>query len=287
VRYGEPAGALAKAEALAKAGPFQTSRTSYSPMDDLKVSARQLAKSPGFTLAAVAVLALGIGLNAAMFSVVYALTIAARPFPEPDRLVQVYTRDSRANDYRPFSYPVWQEVASLDGAFDGVLAHNLTIVGIGEGLESRRAFAAMVSANYFDVLGVSPVKGRGFTEEEARPGQNIPVVVATHTYWKRTGVDPDLVGKTIRINERLYTVVGITPPGFTGTMSVFGPELFFPLGVFDSLSNDLPGVSGRSLGLPDAYNLFLVGRLKDGVPTASASQAVELAGQGLARSFPA
>lgn len=256
-------------------------------MDDLKVSLRQLAKSPGFTLAAIAVLALGIGLNAAMFSAVYTLTIAARPFPEPDRLAQIYTRDSRANDYRPFSYQVYEELAGTPGPFSGVLAHGLTIVGIGEGVESRRAFASMVSANYFDVLGVPPVRGRGFTAEEARPGQDIPVVVVTHAYWKRTGLDPELVGKTIRINERLYTVVGIAPPGFTGTMSVFGPELFFPLGTFDSLSNDLPGLSTRSLARPDAYQLFLVGRLKDGVSMASASQAVELAGQGLARTFPA
>lgn len=256
-------------------------------MDDLKVSVRQLAKSPGFTLAAVVVLALGIGLNAAMFSVVYALTIATRPFPEPDRLVQVYTRDSRTNDHRAFSYQVYEELAAAAGPFSGVLAHGITIVGIGEGVESRRAFAAMVSANYFDVLRVPPVRGRGFTAEESRPGQNIPVVVATHTYWKRTGLDPDLVGRTVRINERPYTIVGITPPGFTGTMSIFGPELFFPLGVFDSLSNDLPGLSTRSLSPPDAYNLFLVGRVKDGVSMTSASQAVELLGQGMARAFPA
>lgn len=256
-------------------------------MDDLKVSVRQLAKSPAFTLAAVVVLALGIGLNAAMFSVVYALTIATRPFPEPDRLVQVYTRDSRANDYRPFSYQVYEELAAAAGPFSGVLAHGLTIVGIGDGVESRRAFASMVSANYFAVLRVPPVQGRGFTADESRPGRDIPVVVVSHTYWKRTGLDPDLVGKTIRINERLFTIVGITPPGFTGTMSIFGPELFFPLGVFDSLSNDLPGLSTRSLARPDAYQLFLVGRVKDGVSIASASQAVELAGQGLARSFPA
>lgn len=256
-------------------------------MDDLKVSLRQLAKSPVFTLAAIVVLALGIGLNAAMFSAVHALTIAARPFPEPERLVQLYSRDARTNDYRPFSYQVYEELSRTDGPFTGILGHGLAIVGIGDGVESRRAFASMVSANYFDVLGVRPVQGRGFTEEEARAGRDIPVVVVSHTYWRRAGLDPDLVGKTVRINERHYTIVGITPPGFTGTMSVFGPELFFPLGVFDTLSNDLPGLSTRTLSRPDAYQLFLVGRVKDDVPMASASQAVELAGHGLARSFPA
>ncbi len=256
-------------------------------MDDLKVSLRQLAKSPGFTFAAVAVLALGIGLNAAMFSVVYALTIAARPFPEPERLVQLYSRDARDSDYRPFSHQAYEELSRDPGPFSGILAHDLTIVGVGEGAESRRMFAAMVSANYFDVLGVPPVHGRGFTADESRPGQDTPVVVATHTYWKRTGLDPNLLGSTIRINERPFSVVGITPPGFTGTMSVFGPELFFPLGVFDSLSSDLPGISTRSLSSPEAFDLFLVGRLRDGISTSSAAQAVELAGRGLAQSFPA
>lgn len=256
-------------------------------MDDLKVSLRQLRKSPGFTLAAVVVLALGIGLNAAMFSVVYGLTIAARPFPEPDRLVQLYSSDARTKgDYRQFSHPAYEEIARQTDLFDGVLAHTVTIVGIGEALESRRTFAGIVSANYFDVLGVPVVQGRGFTAEEARPGQDIPVLVVTHTYWKRTGLDPDLVGKTLRVNERSYTIVGITPPGFTGTMTVFGPELFFPLGVFGSLANDLPGSRGGALERADAFNLVPVARLGDGVSMAAASRAVELIGQGLAHTFP-
>lgn len=257
-------------------------------MEHLRVSLRQLAKSPGFTLAAIVVLALGIGLNAAMFSMVYGLTIAARPFPEPDRLVQLYTRDARTKgDYRLFSYPVYEEIAAKTGVFEGVLAHTIAIVGIGEGVESRRAFSAIVSANHFDVLGVPVAQGRGFTAEESRPGQNIPVVVATYTYWKRTGLDPALVGKTIRINERPYTIVGITPPGFTGTMTVFGPELFFPLGVFASLSNDLPGLAAGALDRADAYNLVLVARLKEGLGLPAASQGATLVGQGLARAFPA
>ena len=117
----------------------------------------------GFTLAAIGVLALGIGLNAAMFTVVYTLSSATRVFPEPGQLVQVYTRDARTNDYRPFSYQAYEALSAAAGPFSGLLAHDATIVGIGEGAESRRTFAAMVSANYFDVLGVPPVHGRGFT----------------------------------------------------------------------------------------------------------------------------
>lgn len=256
-------------------------------MDDLKVSLRLLMRSPGFSLAAIVVLALGIGLNAAMFSVVYAFTIAGRPFPEPDRIVQLYSRDARTtNDYRAFSYPVYQELAGRADMFSGLLAHNATIVGIGEGEQSRRAFSVIASANYFDVLGVTLLQGRTFSAQEDRPGQDIPVTIASHAYWKRTGFDPGLVGKTVRVNERLFTIIGIAPEGFTGTMSVFGPELFFPLGVFHTLANDFQGESTRSLRRADAYNLFLVGRLKDGVAASGASVGLELVGRSLSQAFP-
>ena len=151
-------------------------------MGDLKLSVRHLLKTPGFTAAAILVLALGIGLNAAMFSVVYAFTLAGRAYADADRVVQLYVRDTRTTgDYRPFSYPVYQELARAE-MFSGVLAHNPTIVGIGDGMESRRALAAVVSANYFDVLGVPLLQGRTFTAQEDRPGQDLPVVVASYAY---------------------------------------------------------------------------------------------------------
>jgi predicted permease len=257
-------------------------------VDDLKVSLRLLLKSPGFSLAAIVVLALGIGLNAAMFSVVYAFTMAGRSFPEADRIVQLYSRDARTtNDYRAFSYPVYRELATRADMFTGLLAHNPAIVGIGNGAESRRAFSVVASANYFDVLGVTLLQGRTFSAEEDRPGQDIPVTIASFAYWKRTGFDPGLVGKTVRVNERPFTVIGIAPRGFTGTMSVFGPELVFPLGVFHTLANDFQGETSRSLQRADVYNLFLVGRLKDGLAPSAASVGVELFGKSLAQAFPA
>ncbi len=256
-------------------------------MGDLKVSVRHLLKTPGFTLAAIVVLALGIGLNAGMFSVVYALTLAGRAYPEPDQVVQLYSRDPRpAGDYRAFSYPIYQELAARGDMFTGVLAHNPTLVGVGDGVDSRRSFSAVVSANYFDVLGVPLLQGRTFTAEEDRPGQDIPVVVASYAHWQRTGFDPALIGKTVRVNERAFTVVGITPHGFTGTMSVFGAELFFPLGVFHTLANDFSGDAARSLQRVDSYNLFLVGRVKDGIEMSTASVGLDLLGQGVAKSFP-
>ena len=112
--------------------------------------------------------------------------------------------------------------------FSGVLAHNMAMVSIGEGETSRRTFVALVSSNYFRTLEVPLLRGRAFLPEEETPGSAVPVVIASYLYWKNTGFDPQLVGKAIRVNERPFTVVGITPEHFTGTMMIFGPGALFP-----------------------------------------------------------
>jgi len=258
-----------------------------SLIGDLKMSVRQLAKAPGFTAAAILVLSLGIGLNAAMFSLVYAFAFMGRPYAEPERVVQLYSSQTKKVDsYRAFSYAAYRELASQPGLFTDVLAHTPTLIGVSEDGAARRTFAVLASRNYFDLLGVPVMQGRGFTEDEDRVGQDIPVTVATYAYWQRTGFKPDLVGSTIRVNERAYTVVGITPRGFTGTMMIAGPELFFPLGVFHSLSDDFDGQSDRSLLQAGAFNLFLVARLAPSVTPEAAASRLERVGPQLARAFP-
>ena len=255
-------------------------------LGDVRYACRHLGKSPGFAAAAVAVLALGIGLNAGMFSLVYAIGFAGRAYPDPDRVVQLYSsRASEPDSYRAFSHPAYLQVTAND-AFAGVLAHTPALVGVSEGGESRRTFGVLVSRNYFDVLGVPVAIGRGFTEEESRPGQDLPVVVATYGFWQRHGLDPALVGSTVRVNERPFTVVGIAPRGFSGTMSVFGPELFFPLGVFHSLANVFDNAAARRLERADAYNLFLVARLAPGVAMAAAEARLAPSATALATAMP-
>ncbi|MBI2510422.1 MAG: ABC transporter permease [Opitutae bacterium] len=257
-------------------------------LQDLRFGLRLLAKSPGFTFAAIAVLAIGIGLNTAVFSLTYALAFSPRPFARPEQIVQLYTHDRKEpTNYRAFSYPLYRDIAARTDLFSSVMAHNLTMVGIGEKGQTRRSLSAIVSANYFATLGVPLLQGRAFTPAEERPGANATVVVASYQYWRKTGFAPDLVGSTVRINERLFTVVGITPEGFSGTMMLFGPELYFPLSLFDSLSNDFEAVAKRrSLERADSYNLFIVARLADGVSRASASAALDALGVGLERNFP-
>jgi predicted permease len=256
--------------------------------NDLKLSLRQLGRTPGFTASAVLVLALGIGLNAAMFGMCWLIAFADRPFRDADALVQLYSRKTNEPDsYRAFSYPAYRELAARPELFEGVMAHQITAVGVRDAGNTRRVLASLVSANYFDVLGRTPARGRTFTAEEDRPGADLPVVVASHAYWRRAGFDAALLGGTIRVNERLFTVVGIAPPGFTGTSTLFGPELFFPLGVSDSLAGGFEGRTERSLAQADNFGLFLVGRLRPGASADQAGPALERAAAAVRSALPA
>ncbi|HUG12473.1 MAG TPA: ABC transporter permease [Opitutaceae bacterium] len=256
-------------------------------LQDLKFSLRLLTKTPGFTIAAVLVLALGIGVNTAIFSMVHELVYSPRPWPAEKEVVQLYTQDEiTPKKFRMFSYPAYKEIQEGNTSFTDIMAHNLMMVGVGEGENARRTFGATVSANYFSTLQVPLLRGRGFLAEEERPGAAVPVVVASYNYWKRVGLPADFVGSTVRINERPFTVVGITPEGFSGTMMLFGPELYFPLGCFDILNNDFGAEGRRTLDRSDAYNLFLVGRLKPGVAMADAEPGLKALAVQLRDRYP-
>jgi predicted permease len=257
---------------------------------DVRFAFRTLAKSPGFTAVAVLTLALGIGANTAIFSIVRDVVFSPRPYPDEAQVAQFYTQDKKdPGKFRLFSYPTYTDIRSdsaVSAVFSGVLAHNLTGVGVGEGEGTRRTFAAIVSSNYFSTLEVPMVQGRSFLPEEEKPGSASPVVIASYLYWKKAGFDPQLVGKTIRVDERQFTVVGIAPKHFSGTMMVFGPELYFPLGDFDLLTNNFQAMAKNSLERRDVYALFVVGRLRKGVTAAAAGAVLQTVAANLERALP-
>ena len=257
---------------------------------DLRYALRTLARSPGFAAVAVLTLALGIGTNTAIFSLLHDLIFSSRPYPNERQVVQLYTRDKRPPGIcRQFSYPTYVDIredSAVRAVFSDVMAHAITVVGVGEGEGSRRSLGAIVSANYFRTFGMPMARGRDFLPEEERPGGDVPVVVASYVYWKNTGFDPQLVGKTVRVNERRFTVVGIAPERFTGTMVVFGPELYFPLGDYDLLTNDAQGAK-HSLERRDVYDLFVVGRLKPGVTATAAGGILRAVAARLEEAQPA
>lgn len=250
-------------------------------IQDLRFGVRTLRKTPGFTAVAVAVLALGIGANSAMFTLVNALLF--KPLAgRADELVGVFTHDrTKPGSYRAFSYPEYVDIRDRSGIFDGLMAHNFAMVGMPQGDGTRQTFADVVSSNYFDTLGVRLAAGRTFTADEERPGAQIPVVIVANDR-------ASLLGQTIRINTIDFTVVGVLPRGFTGTMALVSPEVWLPLGMHDIVVNDMFKKKG-SAGLADrtSRTLVLAGRLQNGIGVPTASARLDALSRQLEAAYPA
>lgn len=250
-------------------------------MTSLKFALRQLFKHPGFTAVAVLVLALGIGANSAIFSLIHAFLFRPIVAHQPDRLVGVYSHDrERDHSWRPFSIPNFRDLQDQDGVFDGVFAMVPTHAGFTDGDTTRRVFSLRTSANYFEVMGARPVLGRGFLpDEDVRPA---PVVVVSHQWWQRRGASPSIVGESLRINGRDHTIVGVAPKGFSGTTPMFTPEFYFPLGtaLLDGGGADNP------LLKRDQHGYILVGRLRNGLTIEEANTRLEVVSERLAAAYP-
>jgi predicted permease len=231
---------------------------------DVRFGFRVLAKQPGFTAAAVLVLAVGIGATTAIFSLMNAFLLKPLLISHPEQIVGVYSRDTQHPDsYRAFSYPEYTDLrAANGGVFSELMAHNLALAGLEESGSTRRIFLDIVSANYFAAFGVPLYRGRPFTLAEEQPGAGLAVTILGYSEWQKRGADPDGLGKTVRINGRVYTIIGIAPPGFTGTTAVLGGSYYMPLGMYEALINDFEG-HGRKLADRGNHNLILVGRLRD------------------------
>jgi putative ABC transport system permease protein len=255
-------------------------------LQDLRFGVWTLVKTPGFTGVAVLVLALGIGANSAMFTFVNALLF--RPLSgRASELVGLYSHDpTEPNSYRNFSYPNFADIRDRNDVFDEVIAYTFSIAGRPAGDVMQRAFVEVVSSNFFSAIGVGMATGRAFLPEEERPGADIPVAVASYAAWEQSGFDPSFVGRTLRINVRDFTIVGVAPRGFAGTTALIAPEAWVPFGVFDSVVNDLFKNNGR--GLADRANrpLSVAGRLKRGVTIEHANSRLAVLSADLERVFP-
>src|SRR5256885_2106744 len=206
-------------------------------MKDLKFAFRQLLKNPGFTSVAVLSLALGIGANTAMFSLADFFFLRPLPVPRPDDLTRLYLRTAdRPDSYRDFSYAEYQTLRDGTSGVASLLAHQMTMVGVTGPEFTSRAFADLVTANYFATLGVRLSRGREFLPDEE--SREVSEVIVSDTFWRKRGADPELIGQTIRLNSRAFTVIGIAPRGFTGTTAAFTPDFWLPLSAFDSMKNE-------------------------------------------------
>ena len=187
---------------------------------DFRFAARRLLKQPALTLVIVLTLALGIGANTAIFSVVNAVLLNPLPFPDPDELLRVRSTDEQRRRILSASYPDYLDWRARNETFENLAAfstQSLTMTGQGP---AEVIDAEMVSENYFRTLGVAPARGRDFLETEGVVPDSDPVVLLSDRFWRgHFGADPDLIGKPLTLNDFPYEVVGILPPGFQGFSS--------------------------------------------------------------------
>ncbi len=250
---------------------------------DARYGIRQLLKHPTFAILAIISLALGIGANTAIFSLVN--TVLLRPLPVRDsaQLVVVHGSVHNGTDFSIQSYLNYKDYRDRNDVFSGVLAYRFVVAGLSHNGNSERAWGLLASGNYFDVLGVNPILGRGFlVEEDQTPGGH-PVVVLSYSCWqKRFGADPGIVGRTVLINRENFTVVGIAPKDFVGTDVAFAPEFWAPITMAQVIE---PG--SMWLDRRDNNNLFMVGRVKPGVTQAQVKANMEAITLQLAKEHPA
>jgi predicted permease len=254
---------------------------------DLRFALRQLFKAPGFTLAAVTVLALGIGVNTAVFSLVHTMFFAPPPYANAHEIVQVFSQDKKnPKTYRGFSYPTFNDIRAQNTVFTDVTAYNLAMIGLGQKGDTRRTFGAMVSSNYFSVLGIPLARGRTFLPEEEALGRNAPVAIVSYAYWQKHNLDPAVLGSQLLVNGHPFTIVGIAPRGFTGTLQIFSVEVWVPLSNYDRIANDFEQANKTAFGDRAGQQLIVIGRLKPGMTAAQAKPALETLAANLENAFP-
>jgi putative ABC transport system permease protein len=256
-------------------------------IQDLRFAVRQLFKAPGFTIAAVIVLALGIGVNTAVFSLVNTLFFAPPAYAKPHEMVQLFSQDKKdPKKFRGFSYPTYLDVREQNTVFSDVMGFNLAFIGLGQKGDTRRAFSAVVTSNYFSVLGVPLARGRVFVPEEETPGRNTPVAIVSYRYWQKHDLDPGVLGSQLLINGRSFTIVGIAPKGFVGTMQILSPEVWLPMSVYDQVANDFESDNKTTIGDRKGTDVRILGRLKPGMTAAAAKPALEGLAANLEKTYP-
>jgi predicted permease len=251
-----------------------------------------LSTHPGFTLAAVLSLGLGVGVNSTIFTLVNALLLRPTAVSEPDRLVDVYTSREEI-PYLTTSYLDYRDLSAENDVFSGLVAYSLMGVIFSHDAQSEMVLGEIVTGNYFEVLGVEPEVGRTFLPEEVRTPGTHPVAIASYGLWQRRfGGDPSLVGSTIRINGNVFTVVGIAPKTFTGSLPVISPEIWIPVMMEEGIdswgvSDVDPSPTGDTRLERRGHRwLSVKGRLKPGVTIPQAEAQLQTLFSRLSQEYP-
>jgi predicted permease len=244
---------------------------------DVRYAFRRLLKDPGFTLIAVATLALGIGVNTAIFSVVNGVLLSPLPYPAPDQLVAIYSRTAdQPKDSS--SYPNFLDWARDNRSFSDLAAFradDLNLIGLGQ---AERVPAEMVSASFFRLLGTQPILGRSFLAADDQSGAS-PVVLISESFWQRKfGSSPTAIGQTLTLSGSAYVIVGVIPAAFQYDARNFHrSDVYIPIGLWNA-----PGFHNRTVSM----GMDVVGRLKAGVTLERANDDMQALARGLAEQYP-
>jgi predicted permease len=250
--------------------------------NDLRYALRMLRKSPGFTAVAVLALGLGIGANTAIFSIFNGILWRPLPVQDPQQLVVLVTKTPGLDFPTNLSYPDFQDYRQLKAAFSDLVGFTSTPVNFGAEGRPERAWADLVTGNYFSMLGLEAVCGRTFAGEEGWvPGKD-PLIVLGYKFWQRRfGGDPAVVGRTVLVNQHPFTILGVAPEGYHGAYYFLEPDFYLPLTTLGLLdANQADDLNKRSSPF-----LHVLGRLQPGITPAQAAAAAEPTARRLAQEF--
>jgi predicted permease len=247
-------------------------------LQDLRFALRQLRKSPGFTIAAVLTLALAIGANALVFGVLNALILRPLNLPQADSLFIV----QHGRNFGSHSYPDYLDLRRRNRTFDDLAASAVSQVGLDTGKDPSNVWEYETSGNYFDALRIHPYLGRFFHDSDEHGPNSAPYVVLSYAYWhSHFQDDRGVVGRVVRLNKHPFTILGVAPPGFQGTVLFYASDIFVPMVNREQLSGD------KILNARENHWIFeLMGHLKPGVTPAQANADLNSVDSYLKRTYP-
>jgi len=246
--------------------------------NDLRIAARRLRKSPGFTLTATLTLGISIAVNLVVFGLLNAGILHPSNLPQSDRLFEI---EQRIPGLITQSYPDFQDFRNRNSAFTDLVAFRFDRAGVSRGDTPTRSWYYEVSCNYFDLLGVQPELGRFFHMSDERGPNSAPYIVISDAFWRsRFGADVHILGSPVEINQHPYTVIGVAPPAFHGTELFLWPDFWAPM-------VDAPELTGLNfLNQRYSHTLFVLGRLKPGVSEQQGAADLNSVAAQLSRSYP-
>jgi len=248
-------------------------------LQDLRYALRVLGKSPGFTIAAVLTLALAIGANALVFSVMNGLILRPLNVPQSDSL---YALQRGGDTYIVQSYPDYVDLRDRTHSFDSLAAYTIAQAGLDTGGNPSTPWLYEVSGNYFDALRIQPILGRFFHASDEHGPNSAPYIVLSNAYWRsQFQSDPGVVGRMVRLNKHPFTILGVAPPGFGGTLLFFSPAFYVPMVNAEQVEGEsFLNVRG------ERWVFEILGHVKDGTTPAQAIADLNSVGSYLEKTYP-